>query len=190
MKNSTDIRVIRTQHSIIEALERLIETKKLSCITITELCTEAGINRNTFYYHYNNIYELLNEQKQILLNEINSILDVNHTKSKDTLIELCRCIKRHPRFLKILISPNCDIDYFNEIFTLASEKTQVLLDTHREITSSSDILTCYYCNAGCNAVIKSWIVQGMKETPEEIAEIISQASRKGPISILFPATKL
>lgn len=187
MKRTSDIRVIRTQKSLLEALEVLIRAKKLSCISITELCSEAGINRNTFYYHYNNIYELLDEHKQLMINEMNSVLDDQKTPSKETLINLCKCIRRHPVFLNILLSPNCDIDYFNDIFELAAKKTSVFVNPPRAITSKRDIMTCYYCNAGCNAVIRSWISSGMKESPEEIADIISQSSMKGPITVLFPS---
>lgn len=185
MRKATDIRVVRTQNALLEALEELIKTKKLSCISITELCAKAGINRNTFYYHYNNIYELLDENKQVMINELNEILVGNNSTNKEALINLCKCIKRHPKFLSILISPNCDIDYFNDIFSLASERTSVIIANKKEIKSSRDLLICYYCNAGCNAVITSWIRNGMQESTEEIAAIITEASIRGPISLLL-----
>ena len=49
MRNARDIRVVRTQTALLEALEELIKKKKLSCITITDLCAQAKINRNTFF---------------------------------------------------------------------------------------------------------------------------------------------
>ena len=61
MRNTRDIRVIRTQTAILKALAELIQKKKLSAITITDLCAKASINRNTFYYHYNNIIDFLDE---------------------------------------------------------------------------------------------------------------------------------
>ena len=186
MRKSTDIRVVRTQNALLEALEELIKTKKLSCISITELCTQAGINRNTFYYHYNNIYELLDENKQIMISELNEILVPNRgISNRETLINLCKCIKRHPKFLSILISPNCDLDYFNDIFTLASDRTGEIIEKKKEIKSPRDFMICYYCNAGCNAVIQYWIRNGMQESTEEIAEIIADASKRGPIALLL-----
>ena len=186
MKKSTDIRVIKTQKALILALEELIHTKKLSCITITELCTKANINRNTFYYHYNNIYELLAECKQVLRSEFANVLDANKNRNSKTVLEICKIISRHPGFMSIIISPNCDLDYFDEIFGVASEKARILMDKKHEIKTSADHLACCYCNAGCIAVLREWVSTGMNESPEEIADIISQASRKGPISILFP----
>ena len=186
MKKSTDIRVVKTQKALLGALEELVKTKKLSNITITELCTKANINRNTFYYHYNNIYDLLAEYKQILMNELTSVLDVNKQRHSHTGLEICKIIYRHQNFMSIIISPNCDLDYFDEIFGLASEKSRIFMDKKHEIKTTADHLACTYCNAGCIAVIRDWIAGGLKESPEEIASIATQASRKGPISMLFP----
>ena len=186
MVKSRDIRVIRTQTALLIALEELLKTNKLSSITITELCTEAKINRNTFYYHYNNIYEFLNDQKQIIIDELTSIPDIKNTRNKKSLVEVLNIIKQHPDFMRVLISPNCDLAFFNDIFTIASEKVKVSIDNPSGITSSRDLIICNYCNAGCNAVICSWILNGMIEAPEEIVDIISETSRKGPITLLFP----
>ena len=166
MKRSRDIRVIRTQTSLLEALRELLSSKKLSGITITDLCSEAKVNRNTFYYHYNNIIEFLDDHKKLVIDELNQIPEVSKTHNKQNLVDV--------------------LTVFNDIFSVASEKAKVNIDNPSGITSSRDLLFCNYCNAGCNAVICSWILNGMKESPEEIADIISEASRKGPITILFP----
>ena len=44
-----------------QALLDLLEKKDIEFITITEITKKAGINRSTFYLHYENIYELLEE---------------------------------------------------------------------------------------------------------------------------------
>lgn len=186
MKKSTDIRVVKTQKALLDALEKLIKNKKLSCITITELCSEAKINRNTFYYHYNNIYELLDENKKLMIEEINDITDVSTSHNKESLVSLCKCLKRYPRFLNILISPNCDLDYFNDIFSVATEKTKVMMNMSKNNSSIKEYLACQFCNAGTNAVICTWIINGMNETPEEIADIILNSAINGPINIMYP----
>ena len=189
MKKTTDIRVIRTQTQLLEALNELIKTKPLSCISITELCIQAGVNRNTFYYHYNNIYDLLEDNKNQLVKELDEVIDVKKSRSKSTLVNICKTIKRHPNLMSILISPNCELEYFNDIFGIASEKARILEDKQKDCSNSKDHLICCYCNAGCNAVLCEWILNGMQESPEEIADIISAASRIGPIKMLFPNEK-
>lgn len=186
MKKSRDIRVIRTQTALLEALEDLIKTKKLSNITITELCTAAKINRNTFYYHYNNIFEFLDEHKKIIIDDLNEISEISKTHNKQNLVEVFTVLKKHPHFLNILISPNCDLDFFNEIFDVASSKASIIFTKDPSIITNREKLLCAYCNAGCNAVIITWIMNDMKETPEEIADFIWLSSKNGIFSLLFP----
>ena len=186
MKKNRDIRVIRTQTALLEALEELIKTKKLSNITITELCTAAKINRNTFYYHYNNIYEFLDEHKKLIIDDLNEIAEISKTHNKQNLVEVFAVLKKHPHFLNILISPNCDLDFFNEIFDVASSKASIIFSKDPNTLTNRERLLCSYCNAGCNAVIITWIMNDMKESPEEIADFIWTSSKNGIFSLLFP----
>lgn len=186
MKRTRDIRVIRTQTALLEALEDLIKTKKLSNITITELCTAAKINRNTFYYHYNNIFEFLDEHKNLIIDDLNEISEISKTHNKQNLVEVFAVLKKHPHFLNILISPNCDLDFFNEIFDVASSKASIIFSKDPNTLTNRERLLCAYCNAGCNAVIITWIMNDMKESPEEIADFIWTSSKNGIFSLLFP----
>lgn len=60
-RHDSDKRVIRTKKAIRAALFKLLETKDLSAVTITELTQKANVNRRTFYTHYKNITEILEE---------------------------------------------------------------------------------------------------------------------------------
>ena len=44
-----------------QALIALLEKKDIEFITVSEITKKAGVNRSTFYLHYDNIYELLEE---------------------------------------------------------------------------------------------------------------------------------
>jgi len=56
-----------------QALISLLEKKDIEFITVTEIAKKAGVNRSTFYLHYENIYELLEETIKNLNNKfINS----------------------------------------------------------------------------------------------------------------------
>ena len=140
MVKSRDIRVIRTQTALLIALDELLKTNKLSTITITELCSKAKINRNTFYYHYNNIYEFLNDQKQIIIDELTSIPDIKNTRNKKSLVEVLNIIKQHPDFMRVLISPNCDLAFFNEkvLLPFFSLKIKYFLNYPEYIYSKSN----------------------------------------------------
>lgn len=50
--NFTDLRILKTQERLQNALLELLETKELKEITVKEICEKAGISRNAFYQHY------------------------------------------------------------------------------------------------------------------------------------------
>lgn len=60
-RHDSDKRVIRTKKAIKSALFRIMEEKDISSISISELTQEANINRRTFYTHYRNITDILEE---------------------------------------------------------------------------------------------------------------------------------
>lgn len=48
----TDLRIMKTQERLQNALLELLKTKELKEITVKEICDGAGISRNAFYQHY------------------------------------------------------------------------------------------------------------------------------------------
>ena len=65
-----------------EALLILLENKEFEFITVKEICTKAGVNRSTFYLHYESIEDLLIETIENITKKFyetfnNEILDVN-----------------------------------------------------------------------------------------------------------------
>lgn len=50
---------LKTKQTLVDALKTAMKTKKLSKITVSELVFACDINRKTFYYHFQDIYDLL-----------------------------------------------------------------------------------------------------------------------------------
>lgn len=40
------------------SLKKILKCKPLSKITISEICSDCGVNRKTFYYHFQDVYDL------------------------------------------------------------------------------------------------------------------------------------
>ena len=62
MKRSNDRRTAYTRSVIKEALLALKRTVPFDAITVSALCREAGVHRGTFYLHYRNTLEVLDER--------------------------------------------------------------------------------------------------------------------------------
>lgn len=61
MDKVVDPRVKRTKLALQKALFTLLKTQLISDITVTQLCQTAGINRRTFYLHYDQILEVFQD---------------------------------------------------------------------------------------------------------------------------------
>lgn len=63
MDNQTreDVRIVKTRRDLRAALVKLMEKCNFDKISVNEICKEALVNRMTFYKHYNDKYDLLND---------------------------------------------------------------------------------------------------------------------------------
>ena len=57
----TDMRIVLTKQMLRKGLLSLIEKMPLSRINVTELCGASGVNRATFYNHYDSVPMILRE---------------------------------------------------------------------------------------------------------------------------------
>lgn len=59
--NKSESKYFNTALCMDDALIALLEVKDLEYITVKEICEKAGVNRSTFYLHYETVDDLLNE---------------------------------------------------------------------------------------------------------------------------------
>ena len=59
--NKSESKYFNTARCMDEALISLLKVKNLEYITVKEICEKAGVNRSTFYLHYETIADLVNE---------------------------------------------------------------------------------------------------------------------------------
>lgn len=64
----------RSRQLIIEALIALAETKPLFKITVTDIVNTAEISRSTFYTHYEDIDDLVNDLEEYAVGELEKVL--------------------------------------------------------------------------------------------------------------------
>ena len=67
--NKSESKYFNTATKMDHALMELLRKKPLEYITVSEICKKAGVNRSTFYLHYENIGDLLEETSRLLLDD-------------------------------------------------------------------------------------------------------------------------
>ena len=64
--NKSESKYFNTAIKMDEAFLSLIEVKDFEYITVKEICSKAGVNRSTFYLHYETVADLLEESIQYM----------------------------------------------------------------------------------------------------------------------------
>lgn len=173
-----------------EALIALLEKKDFEYISIKEICSAAGVNRSTFYLHYENTSDLLEECIELMHRRFNSYFDLN----ADSLFaqRLKSCSKEE----LMLITPEYLTPYLSfirdhkKLYLTAIKNPSVfrLNDTYQRlfthifdpILSRFDVpqsqrvyMMAFYLN-GIAAIVAEWLKADCAPSIEEISEIINK----------------
>ena len=78
--NKNESKYFNTAIRMDEALIMLLEKKDFEYITIKEICDAAGVNRSTFYLHYENTSDLLKETTRFVIDKHLSYYEINEER--------------------------------------------------------------------------------------------------------------
>lgn len=67
--NRSESKFLNTALKMDRAMLKLLEDREFEKISVSEICRVAGVNRSTFYDHYQNTYELLKETQREIMRE-------------------------------------------------------------------------------------------------------------------------
>ena len=76
-----------TKLVIVRVFENLLSVKPLEKITVKDITDQCGISRNTFYYHYQDIYQVFKAYIDYSLEEIFKFLQQENEKDQDHICE-------------------------------------------------------------------------------------------------------
>lgn len=169
--NKNDLRVIKTKKTIYNSLLLLLKNKPLSQIKVTELCRAAEINRGTFYFHYQEIGDVLEE----LFGEIMRDLEDSyaepfkkgftvHKKNLDPdMIKIFHHVKKHEEFYKIVLSEDASMKYYYMFYDVVC---RLNMQTKYGL-AGDDFLTAYSANAMIGLIIK-WYRNDFNDSVDEM----------------------
>lgn len=161
---------LRTKQELAAALKRVMEKKPLAKITVSELAAACDVNRKTFYYHFQDIYDLLKwmlEQEAIgLVASFDLVVDTE---------DAIRFVMEYVDNNKHIINGAFDSMgyeaikrfFYNDLFSVfygavsqAEEKLEVQLDPQFR-----DFLASFYTEASAGLLIE-WTKNRVKQDRE------------------------
>ena len=185
--NKKESKYFATAAKMDIALMELLEKKDFEYITVKEICERAGVNRSTFYLHYENTVDLLTETTRYVTNGFLNYFDhINQpitqpfdSKKLEQLIFITpeyihpylSYIRENRRVfltaLKHLDTMGFD-GYYQRMFTRVFDP---ILDRFGVDANRRQYIMKFYLT-GTTAIAVEWIHNGCCESVETISEII------------------
>lgn len=166
MNTPNNKRKKESKKRIEKTFVNLIQSRKISEITVTDICKKAKLNRSTFYANYLDIYDLADKIKEKLEQEIEETYkdEIKKGYNSNDYLKLFKHIKENKLFYKTYFKLGFDNDYKITRYDVNLAKLRFdnkFIDYHMK-----------FFQAGITAIIKQWLYNDCKETPEEINEIL------------------
>jgi AcrR family transcriptional regulator len=190
-----DLRVRRTRKLLQQALIEGTVEKGFAVLTVRDITERAMVNRSTFYRHYLDKYDLLEQH----LNEIYEVLEeggiIGEGRPEGSvdqgIIELFKQIQQFPDFYRVMLSAQADA-FLSQRFRQQTQQ-RVLAYFHRTFPEAAsdpntpplDLKFTTVASAGCSA-LAWWLEQERPSTPEQFAHWMQQLFHDISVSTLKP----
>lgn len=158
----TDKRVRYTKMFLKESLIHYMQQKPISRITVKELCEKAEINRATFYSHYQDQYDLLQQTEQELIDDVNrcvhSLVEApNEDRLRQVTLEIIKIIDANLACVRVLWGRNGDMKFQENMAQIFHDQFISLLPVSSKEEPFENEFTYLYTINGCIGIIRKWI---------------------------------
>lgn len=187
--NKSESKYFNTAVKMDKALIALLEKKDFSYITVSEICKTAGVNRSTFYLHYETVGDLLEETTRYLLDDFMACfpMDIEQISaqyrdgdSKELnfvtekyLHPYLNYIRDNRRVFSTVLSNGSSFGFEGIFDRLYRHVFDPILERFHYPIAHRPYVMRFYLN-GLNAVVTEWLSHGCEQSVEELSAIIQE----------------
>ncbi len=184
-------RVQTTKKLLRDALLTLLNEKPLRSITVKELCAHAKLNRGTFYAHYRDVYDLMEqieaEMKVAFFEALEPMISGAEPLSPPKLTKkVFECIETNADLCRVAIGPYGDREFTRRLLRESRERSiQSCLDAFPNADRWQIEAYFTFVTGGCYALMERWIRREIKESSSDLADAAEKIMEMG-IAFLQP----
>ena len=183
-----DLRYSRTEQLLQEAFLEFLNVKPVERITIRDLTERAGINRCTFYHHYQDIYDLLERVEDGVMEHVLEMMRGFHpNREEDVSLRYFECFCRYiyeNRTVYCVLTNGQESHFIKKLLNMISEYMSGLAEKENEGDKQSHEYAVAYSIGGVVGVLHKWMKEDFRSQPELIAGYISNVFLNGMKNIL------
>ena len=162
-----------TKQAMYHALKKLITTKSINKITIKDITDTCGLNRQTFYYHFKDIYDLLEWSFQEEFRFIDSYLQKPEYTWEEIFAGSVKYISQNKYICQCIVCglarDQLILSLHNSIYEIVRKIILHSLPQNQIPEKYLDVTARFYTYALSNYLF-DWVKNGMLETPEEVID--------------------
>ncbi len=162
-----------TKQAMYHALKKLITTKSINKITIKDITDTCGLNRQTFYYHFKDIYDLLEWSFQEEFRFIDSYLQKPEYTWEEIFAGSVKYISQNKYICQCIVCglarDQLILSLHNSIYEIVRKIILRSLPQNQIPEKYLDFTARFYTYALSNYLF-DWVKNGMLETPEEVID--------------------
>ena len=166
-----------TKNAIMQIFIQQLEHKSLDKITIKDIIEEAGINRNTFYYHFKDIYDLID---RIFAEELEK--NLSEETEESTFYEEYRkgasiFLEHRKAIIHMEHSKSRDVvyHYIEKITNTCVEKFVRKEAKGSNLSEEGIKFITYFYSSAINANTIRWVQEGMPGYREHFLKLVSSS---------------
>ncbi len=169
-------RVAISKRLLKEAVMKLLKKKHIDEISVCELCREAGINRTTFYRHYQTPHDVLMEIELEYFNDFYEVPSPIKTEKEmqEYARRMCGFLHDNRELAKLFIRNNSDND-FKQLFQNFSDAflaSRAVYYKGRAVNENPLRLMTTFMSYGIYSMVCQWLIEEIPMTPAEVADLI------------------
>lgn len=190
-EEKVDRRIIRTKSIMREALMDLMDEIPFGEITAKDITDRAELNRATFYLHYNNVFELLDELENevaVVFSQMLEQIEIKQGKEWEYPVvgQICRFIVENQRLCRcLLLNPRSD-RFGRKLTEIMKRKgMQVKAEMGLEVDPIKEKYIHQFIACGAMGMVKQWLLEEMPMTKDEMTNFAMLIIRPN-FEILLP----
>ena len=170
-----------TKKAIATSFKELMENKPFNKISVTDITDGCGLNRQSFYYHFQDKYDLINWifETEILLPVAN---DFTIERWEEKLLEVLHMLEENQKFYVNAIK-YANTEFRTYILSVMNDKYLFIVrdmqkNANKKISMDDEKFISSFFAYGTAGVFGDWIMSGMKEQPEKLTERLSNLAKE------------
>lgn len=180
-----DHRVKVTQALIRKAYAELLAVKPIQSISIKELCERAGINRGTFYAHYQDIYQLKKSIEDEMYVDVQKALtpllnENNPATQTEIMTGVFHWFKENRDMCAAILNDHYDRSFLWEVLQMGRMMCrESYLRSMKNVTTEQIEWYYRFVSGGLIAMLEKWLEEDMYTSVEQMTQMAVKISLHG-----------